>query len=590
MKPLGLIIDGNHKNGLSLYIGEILMVEGYNVYEEIDISKEELDEKKLQEFSTVIVSSNASLSLDTELMETYLNQGGSVIALRPPVEWDYLFGLKKGIRPMYTRKRDGYLIMNRKNSLVDRVIPEKIQYFGDADLYDVENAKVLNYVSGAPELPSIYPGVAVGSYGRGRTAIFTYDLAECIVKIHQGNPAYASTGAFPDPNGDNKYTPADLFKRQIDYDMKLVPQADVHQDILVRIISSFQESGGPVPRLWHFPDSAPSVIYLDGDSDGMTIEDFDILYSLINKYNGKFSLNIMNKHFDFMTPEIIEKFKKQGHEFGPHIECKSKKPTLEEMKNEVKKTIQSFIKQYGYQPVNHRTHSALWAGWTETAEYLSKAGMRIDTNFTSGVGIREVFLNGSGQPVKFIKENGEIIDIYEQSRPMCDDGPFTPKVVLQMMTYGEAIDLSVEILDICMKYHGVYHQSFHPIYTGPRGKFSNYKWIEELLKACNKAGIPYVNGGEWAEFNDARRSVCFDKYDWNETSGKLQCSINGKMAVKNLTLMLPVRLGSRKVEMVTSSGKRLNYEITDSLEGISWTLVNFDIEPGKTINIEVKYS
>ncbi|MDI9582968.1 MAG: transposase, partial [Acidobacteriota bacterium] len=41
----------------------------------------------------------------------------------------------------------------------------------------------------------------------------------------------------------------------------------VHQDLLVRVLRGLMVGQAPVPRLWHFPNAAPALVFIDGDGD-----------------------------------------------------------------------------------------------------------------------------------------------------------------------------------------------------------------------------------------------------------------------------------------------------------------------------------
>ena len=118
------------------------------------------------------------------------------------------------------------------------------------------------------------PAIVIDSYGEGHWAAFTYDLAESTVLFHQGLREQASTGVRPDPGGEYQYKTNDLFVGYLDPELGHLPQADLHQDALVRILDWMASLSRPLPRLWHFPDGSPALAMFTGDSDGMSMDDF----------------------------------------------------------------------------------------------------------------------------------------------------------------------------------------------------------------------------------------------------------------------------------------------------------------------------
>ena len=77
--------------------------------------------------------------------------------------------------------------------------------------------------------PGPYPAIVTANHGRGRIALYTFDLAESTVLFHQGLREHASTGTTPDYDADSTYRAGDMFVGYLDERLKNVPQADVHQ-------------------------------------------------------------------------------------------------------------------------------------------------------------------------------------------------------------------------------------------------------------------------------------------------------------------------------------------------------------------------
>lgn len=589
MQPIGFITASETSNRLSLYMEEILLTEGYNGYDTIDLSKETLDPNLLSGRPLIIVDHSAAGQLDWSLVESYVLAGGALIAVRPPVECDFLFGLKRNTRRHYIRTVDGYLVFNRGSRLTIGLAPDAIQFIGAADLYEANGAECLAMMTGAPqpESASVYPGVAVHRYGEGHAAIFTYDLSECIVKLHQGDPGFSSLGARPDPDGDGKYEASELFRKQFDFNLRFVPQADVHQDIFVRILRLLTQDRIPLPRLWHFPGGAASVAFINGDSDRMNPEEFERTVQTVARYGGKYTCYMMDGDQAVVPAKRAQLLRANGHDFGPHLYC-GLTPTLEEMKDEIARAVESFKRHYGFQPLSHRGHCAIWVGWTEMAEALREAGIRLDTNFRAASGIGEGFINGSGLPVRFMNEAGKVIDLYEQSTQLTDDLPFSSKPVLKVKSREETIASSFAILNSCLRYHGVFHPYYHPIHTGPRG-VGTMPIIEQVLQGCEDLGIPFVNGAEWVAFNDARRGVRYSDCGWDAAKGVLTFEMLCDASVADLTVLLPPLCGKAGIRGVSVNQADVPCEVTRELEGFPWAKVTVHLEAGKPILVRAKY-
>lgn len=596
MNPITLILDGDSDNKFVYYIKEILLSEGYNSFDVVDLKESSLCMNDIVGRTLVIMDTSVERKLDVKIMEQYLNNGGNLIAIRPPVKWDYLFGLERVKNKKYRKTVDGYLITNHSTYMTHNIIPDKIQFLGPADLYHAKEGTIcLNHLSGIPEKPSLFPGVAASSYGKGKTVIFTYDLPGCIVRLHQGRERYSSTGEFPSPEGMGKFVAFDLFKDQFDYNLMLVPQADIHQDILTRMIRILTGDKFPVPRLWHFPDAAPSVVSINGDiieapGSNRKTEDFMFMVNTVEKYGCKYTVLGNDNFQSTLEKDEITKIVERGHEFGIHPSCTSK-PTAAEMNSVIKKSVDSFRKKFGFNPLTCRNYGAVWTGWTDTAKALSQNGVRIDLNFQPPFyKYGEGFLNGSALPVKPVDSNGDIIDLYIQSYQSSDSLMVSSeKRMNSAYSYKEAIEHSLQIVRTCMKYHGVVSQVFHPEFTGHRKELNNLKWLHELLTMCVDSGLPFINFSQWAHFNDARRSVNFNGFDWKEKDGIFSFEAVCKYDIKGLTVMLPAQTNNKRPTKVTKDGKNVFLEISSKLEGCAWTLFSIDLKKNVKTLIKIFY-
>lgn len=585
MNPLGLIINSQSRNRLGMYMEEILLIEGFQAYDVIDLADEQGKRFNWTDRPLYIISSTVSSELGLDELEAYVSSGGCIIASKPPKEWAALFGLKTERRANYIKTIDGYLFTNRLSPLTASIYPEYMQFIGEADLYLLHAAKALSYISAAPELPSMYPGIAVNAFGKGKTAIFTYDLASCIVRLHQGNPANSSLLANPDANRDGKFSADELFKGQLDYHLRLIPQADAHQDMLSSVINWMSTPNGIQPRFWHFPDAARAVSMITGDSDRMSVDDFETTLQAVTKHGAKYTCYIMDADQSSLPKERMGQLLEQGHHFGTHLFC-GYQPSPEEMQTEIRRAVLSFEQAYGFKPTTHRGHCVIWVGWTEMAEALSEAGIRLDTNFYTGVGLNGGFVNGSALPVKFIDLQGNMIDLYEQSTSIMDDH-FSPKLVLEVASYEKALRMTKQLVETCCRMHGVIMADFHPYCNaGKPGTDNSIRWIEAMLQFCNEAEIPNIGAEDWLQFNDGKRGLKIDKYEWHDKEQTLEFQIVATLQVKNASLLLPLQRYTLTAEL--DDKRKVDAKVV-TLEEKSWNCITVEMDAGEILHVKLKF-
>ena len=93
-----------------------------------------------------------------------------------------------------------------------------------------------------------------------------------------------------------------------------------------------------------------------------------------------------------------------------------------------------FTGLYGSNPsATTRTHQVEWQGWVDAAKVAANFGIRLDTSFyTWGAPVtysdgRQAhgYINGSGQPMRFVDQNGTIVPVYQQVTSLIDEALIT---------------------------------------------------------------------------------------------------------------------------------------------------------------------
>ena len=183
----------------------------------------------------------------------------------------------------------------------------------------------------------------------------------------------------------------------------------------------------------------------------------------------------------------------------------------------------------------------------------------MDQNFIPRRYYRHGYLNGSGLPVKFMDEEGTLLDIYEQNTHITDDGSVEDlKFLVAGYSQEEVLQIAFKMLDDCADcYHGVFQPSFHPCLTTREAMWL----LEALAERCWERNIPMVGGDAWVRFNDARREMKVAGLAYDARRGRLVFTLSSKSAVVEITWMLPARFGGRFLKAV-----RVNEET------VCWTL------------------
>jgi hypothetical protein len=583
--PILVIWDSQTSARLSGYITEIFHVEGYNWYTVHDLASASLTADQLARFPIAMLA-HVDISAETEsVLLNYVDQGGALIAMRPPESLASALGL----HPFNRDIADRYIALNKLCALNDGVDLPPLQFHGRAELYlwHGEPAHVLAYFAASPEFVTKHPAITVGTRGQGAWAVFAYDLAESTVLLHQGLADQASTGSNPDPDGDRSFKPNDLFVGYLDPALCYLPQADLQQDMLVRVLEWTAELAQPLPRLWYFPEAAHAVAFINGDGDSMALSDLVQTIATADRFQVPYTTYLKMDDHPKVEPAFETALRQQGHDFGQHAFA-GLTPSLDEMRNTLRAEMDAFRTRYGHESVTYRGHSVIWVGWTEMAKYLRENEVRLDTNFAAARYHHAGYVNGSGLPVKFMDEDGRLIDLYEQTTMSTDDGWTTDKIFANPLSVEGCIALSKEQADAAIdQFHTVYHPYFHPLRTRA-GPTSSQLWLEAVLAHCRERQFHFVSGVDWVEFNDGRREAAIIAYEFQPNTGALRFTLEAAAAVHALSLVLPYAYRGAAMESATVNGEAVPIEPC-SLEDRMQVLLTSDYSAGQQYEWHIQW-
>ena len=529
MGSIAVIVEPKAPDKTGDYITEILLTEGINGFDVID--QAEITEELLRRYTLAITSSTVS-SLSLPVISAYVRHGGSLLSLRPPKDWESIFGLERLPGSIYTRCKDGYLHLNTRNAAFANFDDKTLQVRGVTDLYTLKGAEAIAYISSIPTYPTQYPAISLNRYGEGLAACYAFDLAQCVVRLHQGNREKAG-GDNLDYNADGKLTPSDLFTGELDYSFRLIPQADVHQDILTALIEKMHRNI-PLPRVWHFPNGAPAAVLINGDSDGTTAEQLEMSIKIAEQNGYRYTGYLMREHVDMLDKETIDDYIGRGHCFGPHLITQTM-ASGSDFEDALTDNASAIERKYGDAPVAHRSHGCIFPGYVSSAKTLLKHGIRMDTNYLGMSGIGTSFINGSALPVKFADENGSVIDVYELSTQISDDS-FSPKLLVEQRSTEQAMELGFDLIRRCLKYNGVYHPSFHPITVANKPEVAN--WMDKDCKACRELGLISLTSRQCIEFEDARRAITIQA-ERSDRTGIYIYNLQSRNKVRDVCIVIP---------------------------------------------------
>ncbi len=232
------------KNPLGPYYAEILRAEGLNLFSVV--ATIDLTPDRLARATLVLMTETPDEALAAHLSD-WVQAGGNLVAIRPEGAWLPLFGLAPDGEAVTER----YLQVDAAAPAARGIAGRAMQFHGPASRYlPEEDATILARLStGAEPLP--WPAVSLHRAGQGQAAAFAFDLATSVVRLRQGNPAFAGQ----ERDGLPPRRPNDLFfPDYLDLSRVAIPQADEQQRLLANLIVTMSAERLPLPRIWYLPD------------------------------------------------------------------------------------------------------------------------------------------------------------------------------------------------------------------------------------------------------------------------------------------------------------------------------------------------
>ena len=207
-----------------------------------------------------------------------------------------------------------------------------------------------------------------------------------------------------------------------------------------------------------------------------------------------------------------------------------------------------------------RHHSLEWLGWVTPAEIMGNWGLRMDTwyyawgpaLFNPTVNSQaHGYINGSGQPMRFINQLGQVIDVFQQSTALVDEQLVTGDNSEHLSIPG-AVAVSQQLINASQ--NGAYAAittQFHIDYIN----FGEvYPWVEQTLQYAQAQGIPMWPTRSWLAFTDARYGTAVTDVNWSAPDRTLSFRATLPVGSPALTMLVPGSFGADSVTSVVVDG------------------------------------
>ncbi len=553
-------------NPFSRYYAEILWAEGLNAFTIKDITT--VSEAVLAQYDVAILGETALTPAQATMMTNWVTGGGNLIAMRPDKK---LAGLA-GLTDAGSTLSEGYLLVDTASTPGAGIVGQTIQFHGSADRYLLGGAASLATLYADAATATANPAVtllSVGSNG-GKIATFTYDLARSIVFTRQGNPAWIGQerdGILPLRSDDLFYGNAigDPQPDWVNPEKIAIPQADEQQRLLANMIIEMNSTKKPLPRFWYFPNGYVAAVIMSGDDHGndgtagrfddeivnspvnCSVEDWDCIRSSSYMYPDPSGA---------VTDAQAAAYDAAGFEIGIHLTTNCGNFTADSLAAFFTDQMNTWYTLYpSLAPqVSNRNHCIAWSGFTILPEEEAKHGIRLDVNYyywpETWVANKPGFFTGSGMPMRFATQDGNLIDVYQAATQMTDESgqasPYTIDALLDKAIGPE-------------EYYGVFTANMHTDYATS----ADY---DALIASAAARGVPVISARQMLKWLDARNGSSFNALTWN--GSLLSFTVSAQQSAVGLTAMVPVFSGS-EITSITHNGNSVAFDIS-VIKGIKY--------------------
>jgi hypothetical protein len=168
---------------------------------------------------------------------------------------------------------------------------------------------------------------------------------------------------------------------------------------------------------------------------------------------------------------------------------------------------------------------------------------------------------GSGLPLKFIDEQGRVLNIYQQLTQLVDEhlikvpwGGGWPEI-----SPDEAVAVSRRLIDQGQAggYSALAAQ-FHldPFLLGGQFAADATRWLEGTLDAAAERGLPIWSAQDWLHFTELRHDAGLEAVRWEAAARELSFRLEAPAAAGvELAVMVPREHGALRLDTLAVDGK-----------------------------------
>jgi hypothetical protein len=549
------------------FYAEILRAEGLTSFTTIGL--EDLNREILYAHQVAIVTGPVVEPDQVSFIEEWLEQGGNLIAMRPHGELAALAGLQQSLSTI----GDGYLRFDTSTPPGQGLVAETIQFHGTADIAaTTPETKTLASLYTDAVNSAHAPALTIREIGTagGEIAAFTFDLAQSVVLTRQGNPNWAGQ----ERDGLDPVRPNDLFfggtgvgaePDFIDLNKVAIPQADEKMRLLSNLIAYVTRDTAPLAKFWYFPKGAKAVLVMAADDHGTkngTEQSFDRMLALgpqgcqVATWECPRATSWMYASSG-MGDHQAAAYGAQGFEIGSHASTYCHNWSGHSLNRAFFEDLHEFHLVFPSVPPQQssRLHCIVWSDYAGQP-YIERAwNIRYDMNYyywpRNWVDGRAGFMTGSGLPMRFSDEVGQLIDVYQHETHLVDE------------VFAGAFEAVEALIDRALgpeAYYGAFgtHFDFHNAFD------------VQLMGLAVAKGVNMVSVQQMLDWIEGRNASFFGNARWEASTLSFEAHTDPRTGGMLLG-MLPRHFGGAQLLEIRRDAEIIPFD-TENIKGIEYSL------------------
>jgi hypothetical protein len=565
--PILVVTTGANPYGN--YYAEILQTEGFNYFDVKDITT--LSSAMLANYTTVLLTSMSVTQTQVDMFSAWVNNGGNLVTMRP----DKKFASLLGLNDTGLTSTNQYLRTNVASSAGIGIVDTTIQYKGTADRYNTAGADVVATLYSDSTTATSYPAATTRSIGSGTAMAFTYDLAQSVIGLHQGNQAWSGQ----DRNGDAVIRSNDLFYGQaagdpqpdwLDSSKIDIPQADEQQRLLANMITAAMKKNLPAPRFWYLPNMQKTALVLAGDdhkNHNNTGTEQTINNWLNDSLTGCSVIDwqcVRASHYVYSSGELTQsrayQYSSYGFEIGNHpsnSDTCNTFLTFGAVASKYASELLTWQTQYPNLPPQQtiRFHCYLWNSWDwmPQADLLNNIHYDLNTVAypSSWIGTHSPIVTGSGMNMRLTDASGALLNVHQG---VTNFDNTTANATSIAAAFDNALGSD--------GYYGVFGSHYD----------MNDTYDKTLYSVATSRNIPIISSQQALDWWSGRESSNFSHL-MSSAPGEESFTITTGEGTHGLQAMVPLNDAHGTITNISLAAKPITYQ-TNVIKGVQYALFN----------------